>query len=425
MVSGMEVHNRMHTEGAGGTGNSFRACTNVQGSNFTTKDVRVAGTYGLGILQGSFNVNIDGVLGFGDRHTVDMDTCDYCKVTDAVSRLGTSAPFGIAHNGVGGSNNTIEGTVYVEGQNYVFNARGFHEVTGQGASEVTFPMLAPTVKIKAVQARDKGTTLNTGVYFRMPIVDANVEVDLRNGDGTLDTLNSTAVRLYPYRCSGKVKVRSRGYTRAVFGDVHDIGTTRGHVLELDIDCDNGKQALYSRGGDGYKLSINAGPGMVPDYDAALRPDETLLRFEEPSDPKRLRYLEITKLVTSLVDAEKGLIGVTNTQGNAVGSIGVIDTNAANTIYTEGADFTLTRGRILAAGSKAIRIDGSAACKITEIEKGLFFGQEVQLWSTTEGTFPVTIEAFTTTNYLGDVTRTLGYAPISLRWDGSRWRPLGV
>ncbi|MFC6586223.1 hypothetical protein ACFQDZ_02415 [Sulfitobacter pacificus] len=244
----MEVHNRMHTEGAGGTGNSFRACTNVQGSNFTTKDVRVAGTYGLGILQGSFNVNIDGVLGFGDRHTVDMDTCDYCKVTDAVSRLGTSAPFGIAHNGVGGSNNTIEGTVYVEGQNYVFNARGFHEVTGQGASEVTFPMLAPTVKIKAVQARDKGTTLNTGVYFRMPIVDANVEVDLRNGDGTLDTLNSTAVRLYPYRCSGKVKVRSRGYTRAVFGDVHDIGTTRGHVLELDIDCDNGKQALYSRGG---------------------------------------------------------------------------------------------------------------------------------------------------------------------------------
>ncbi|MFC6586222.1 hypothetical protein ACFQDZ_02410 [Sulfitobacter pacificus] len=165
--------------------------------------------------------------------------------------------------------------------------------------------------------------------------------------------------------------------------------------------------------------------MVPDYDAALRPDETLLRFEEPSDPKRLRYLEITKLVTSLVDAEKGLIGVTNTQGNAVGSIGVIDTNAANTIYTEGADFTLTRGRILAAGSKAIRIDGSAACKITEIEKGLFFGQEVQLWSTTEGTFPVTIEAFTTTNYLGDVTRTLGYAPISLRWDGSRWRPLGV
>ncbi len=421
----MEVHNRLHTEGAGGTGNDFRACANVRGGNFTTKDVRVAGTYGLGILQGSFNVNIDGVLGVGDRHTVDMDTCDYCKVTGAVSKLGTSAPFGMAHNGVGGSNNTIEGTVYVEGQNYAFNARGFHEVTGQGAREVTFPLLSPTVKIKAVQARDKGTTLNTGVYFRMPIVDANVEVDLRNGDGTLDTLNSTAVRLYPYRSSGKVKVRSRGYTRAVFGDVHDIGTTRGHVLELAIDCDNGKQALYSRGGDGYKLSINAGPGMVPDYDATLRPDETLLRFEETDVSKRLRYLEITKLVTSLADAEKDLIGVTNPQAYAAGSIGIIDTNAAHDAYTEGSDFVLTRGRMLAAGSKAIRLDGSAACNITEIEKGLFFGQEVQLWSTTEGTFPITIEAFTTTNYLGDVTRTLGFAPLVMRWSGARWRPLVI
>lgn len=416
----MEVHGRLHENGASGTANDFRACVDVRGSDFKNRDVRDPANYGLGILQGSREVVIDGVRGEGDRHTVDMDSCDLCKVVNAVSVGALSTPYIMAHNGVGGFGNVIKGEILFGPDNfggYAFNTRGFNEVTGQGEDETVFPILSPRVKIRGRQQRSNGTSTNTGLYVRQPVVDGDFDIDLVNGDGTADVNNSMCARFYQSDNTGTLRIRrSLGYKRGFFCSTEGITTGEDSGLEIVIDwidyCGN---AVFTQDIDGMNLrKLIAGVNV----------SDKLLLLQQTGGGRRLRRLSIGEISTNMPAAAENLIEVTGdgASGYTFGEIGSIYTPETAVILTKSADFTLSLSEILSHGKRPIRIEGGAACQITEIAKGLVMGQRVSIFSHTAVTNPVTIGP-SATNFLSNEIRTLSYDILTLEWDGAMWRPL--
>lgn len=414
----LEIHNHTHTEGAGAPGQYIRACVDVRGSGLKIPGVRVASTYGLLMNQGTRDLVIDGVTSHGDRHTVDMDSVDQCKVINATSISPTSTPFGMAHNGVGGYGNTIEGTVYnaPDGSGgYCFNTRGFKAVTGQGDSDMEFPILSPRLRIKAFQKR--GAELNTGVLFAQPFRDADLAFELVNGDGeSHDAMNSVAFRYYPNGNTGRVRLdKVRGYRFGVFADNDGNATKIGRAVRFEMpSIDYFNTAFWTIGADGLNIGeVNAGENQ----------NDVLFKFDQPAS-RRLIELDIGRVTMDVANAEGKTIAVSGADvlGYTHGAIGSILTREAEKILSRGADFTLTLDEIISHGKRAIRIDGTAACRITEIEKGAVIGQQFSLWSSTAGTHAVTIEG-ACANYYADATKTLGFELLRLEWDGATWIPM--
>lgn len=418
----LEVHNHEHLQGAGAPARNFQACVDVRASNLRTPGVRDPLTYGLLLNQGSRDAFVDGVEDDGTRHAVDMDSVDLCKVINAVSRNSGSTPFGMAHNGVGGFGNFIEGVAYNapdSADGYVFNTRGFMAVTGQKSSEIGYPILSPRVRIKAYQRNDKGTSINTGALIQQPMHNADMEFTLINGDGTHDTNNSIGFRFFPNGNVGsRVRLpKARGYKFSVSCDNEANGTAINKGLRIELpDIDYFDTAIYSVGADGFDIPvIGAGPNQ----------NAELFHFDQPSG-RYLRELNIGHVTMEVASAASKMISLTGVAalGYTHGSIQSILTLDNAIILSKGADFTLSLADILTHGSKAIRIDGTAACRITTIEPGLVIGQRVSIWSATSGTFPITIETGCV-NFRADATKTLTLELLCLEWDGAYWYPVGA